>query len=309
MVLDNDSIGGRTAAMMGYYKVADFVFAVKLRCERDLDVLLSSFSSFRIDDPGTEEQLFELIEKEEAGECPRSEFIEEDNNDLGQTKLYHTEDGYRITLKYLECVHVMDADPEFKRVSVTLRWEDVYVSTALSSMLRIAFAQAILMHSAVSLHSSVVVYEGKGNLFMGRSGTGKSTHSRLWIEHLGARLLNDDNPIVRVVQGRAIVYGSPWSGKTRCYKNESVSVGAIVRLVQAPENRFEQKTDVEAFSLLLPGCSVLKYDRKLYGALCETLIELTEIVCVGEMRCLPDKEAALVCCENINTVSRINNEE
>ena len=63
---------------------------------------------------------------------------------------------------------------------------------------------------------------------MGKSGTGKSTHSRLWLENVpGATLLNDDNPIVRLTLVGAIVYGSPWSGKTPCYKNESAPLAGV----------------------------------------------------------------------------------
>jgi hypothetical protein len=244
--------------------------------------------------------LFELVEEDVADECPHAEFLEEDVNDLGHTRLYRRGEGYRVTLRYDSREHVIEPDSDFRRVAAKLRWEDKYVSTALSSMLRIAFAQAALKHSAVSLHSSVVVKDGKAFLFMGKSGTGKSTHSRLWIEHLGARLLNDDNPIVRIVEGDAMVYGSPWSGKTPCYLDESAPIAAMVRLVQAPENRFERNSEIEAFALLLPGCSVLRFDRNLYGNLCETLIMLAEMICVGEMRCLPDKDAAQVCWEGVN---------
>lgn len=286
--------------MTGYYEVAGFIFAVTLRRECDLDVLLPSFSPFRCVAAEKDGLLFELVEEDVADECPHAEFLEEDVNDLGHTCLYRAGEGYRITLRYVDSEHVIEAGPDFKHVSARLRWDDAYVSTALSSMLRIAFAQAALLHSAVSLHSSVVLKDGKAFLFMGKSGTGKSTHSRLWIEHLGARLLNDDNPVVRLEGDKAVVYGSPWSGKTPCYLNESAPIAAMVRLVQAPENRFEGKSEIEAFALLLPGCSVLRFDRNLYGNLCETLIMLAEMVCVGEMRCLPDKDAAQVCWESVN---------
>lgn len=280
--------------MTAYYEVAGFAFAVNLDGFHDLDALLPSFVQFKCSRKS--ELLFELVEEAEARDCVNAEFLEEDINDLGRTRLYRKEDGYSITLKYLKKIHVMDVDSKFSRLSVSLDWEDPYVATALSSMLRIAFAQAILMHSAVSVHSSVVVHNGRAFMFMGSSGTGKSTHSRLWIENIpGTKLLNDDNPIVRIELGQAVAYGSPWSGKTPCYINESAPVAAMVRLAQAPENRFERKQDIEAFSLLLPGCSVLRYDKNLYGMLCETLIELVEHVCVGEMRCLPDKDAAYVC--------------
>ena len=163
-------------------------------------------------------------------------------------------------------------------------------------MLRIAYAQAVLPFGAVSMHASVVVSDAKAFMFMGKSGTGKSTHSRLWLENVpGATLLNDDNPIVRLTGEGAIVYGSPWSGKTPCYKNESAPLAGVIRLRQAPANRFEPMEDIAAFSLLLPGCSVLRQDKKLHEALCMTLVGMAETVCVAQMNCLPDKDAALIC--------------
>ena len=286
--------------MTKYYKVADFVFAVTLGGNRDLEVLLPSFSVFECCERPEGDLLFKLVEEEVEEDCPLAEFLEEDVNDMGHTCLYRVGDRYRVTVRYAEFEHVMEAGSDFRQVSARLKWEDPYVPSVLCSMLRIVFAQAALLHSAVSLHSSTVVKDGKAYMFMGRSGTGKSTHSRLWLEHLGAALLNDDNPIVRIVDGKALVYGSPWSGKTPCYKDKSAPIAAMVRLAQAPENRFERKSEIEAFAILLPGCSVLRFDRNLYGNLCETLIELAEMVCVGEMRCLPDMDAAHTCWEGVN---------
>ena len=300
MVVDDDSTGGRTGEMTKYYKVADFVFAVTLGGNRDLEVLLPSFSVFECCERPEGDLLFKLVEEEVEEDCPLAEFLEEDVNDMGHTCLYRVGDRYRVTVRYAEFEHVMEAGADFRQVSARLKWEDPYVPSVLCSMLRIVFAQAALLHSAVSLHSSTVVKDGMAYMFMGRSGTGKSTHSRLWIEHLGAALLNDDNPIVRIVDGKALVYGSPWSGKTPCYKDRSAPIAAMVRLAQAPENRFERKSEIEAFAILLPGCSVLRFDRNLYGNLCETLIELAELVWVGEMRCLPDMEAARTCWEGVN---------
>ena len=300
MVVDDDSTGGRTGEMTKYYKVADFVFAVTLGGNRDLEVLLPSFSVFECSERPEGDLLFKLVEEDIKEDCPLAEFLEEDVNDMGHTCLYRVGDRYRVTVRYAEFEHVMEAGLDFRQVSAKLKWEDPYVPAVLCSMLRIVFAQAALLHSAVSLHSSTVVKDGKAYMFMGRSGTGKSTHSRLWIQHLGAALLNDDNPIVRIVDGKALVYGSPWSGKTPCYKDKSAPIAAMVRLAQAPENRFERKSEIEAFAILLPGCSVLRFDRNLYGNLCETLIELAEMVCVGEMRCLPDMDAAHTCWEGVN---------
>lgn len=105
----------------------------------------------------------------------------------------------------------------------------------------ILFNIAALPLGAVAFHSSVISYRGRGVLFLGESGTGKSTHTRLWREHIpGAELLNDDSPIIRATDSEALVHGSPWSGKTPCYRNESCPIAAVVRLSQAPHNRIRR---------------------------------------------------------------------
>ena len=136
-------------------------------------------------------------------------------------------------------MHVMQADRCFSVVSVFLHEEDKRAGHALSSLLRIAYSQAVLYWDAVSIHASAVFCENQAFLFMGKSGTGKSTHSALWLKYIpGTELLNDDNPTLRIVNGRVYAYGTPWSGKTPCYKPLSYPVGGMVRLKQAPANRF-----------------------------------------------------------------------
>ena len=85
----------------------------------------------------------------------------------------------------------------------------------------------------VALHGSCIVYKGKAVLFLGESGTGKSTHTRLWRENIaGSKLLNDDSPIVRYEEGGVWVYGSPWSGKySFVYKAECYPFGRMCTFV------------------------------------------------------------------------------
>ena len=109
------------------------------------------------------------------------------------------------------------------------------------------FNIAALERRAVAVHSSVISLDGRAVLFLGESGTGKSTHTRLWREHIpGARLLNDDSPIIRMYQGQATAFGSPWSGKTPCYRNISRPIAGIVRLSQAPANEITRLSILRA---------------------------------------------------------------
>lgn len=147
---------------------------------------------------------------------------------------------------------------------------------------------------AIAIHSSTIECEGRAVLFLGESGTGKSTHTRLWQEHIpGARLLNDDSPIIRMYQGQATAFGSPWSGKTPCYRNISRPIAGIVRLSQAPANEITRLSILRAVGSLLPSCPpAFAYDSDLQDRICRTLSDILTQAPVWHLACLPDKAAA-----------------
>lgn len=163
------------------------------------------------------------------------------------------------------------------------------------------FNIAALPHGTVAFHSSVIRYRGKGVLFLGESGTGKSTHTRLWREHIpGAELLNDDSPIIRATERKAIVFGSPWSGKTPCYRNESCPITAVVRLSQAPHNHIRRLRPIEAIGALLPSAPpAFARDERLSDDTCGLLSRLIAQVPVYHLECLPDAAAAQLSCDTV----------
>lgn len=169
-----------------------------------------------------------------------------------------------------------------------------------STVLRFAlwFATSIFLASckATLIHSSVVVSEGGAVLFLGESGTGKSTHTRLWLQHIpGARLLNDDSPILAVEDGVPVIYGSPWSGKTHCYHKRQFPLKAVVRLSQAPENRMRRLGNIEAFASLQPSCPpALAYDDYFSDRVIDMISDVIQSVPVYHLACLPNAEAALL---------------
>ena len=151
-----------------------------------------------------------------------------------------------------------------------------------------------ISQEAIAIHSSTIEYGGKAVLFLGESGTGKSTHTRLWREHIpGARLLNDDSPIIRIYNGVPTVFGSAWSGKTPCYRNIARPIAGIVRLSQAPQNRIERLSTLHAIGALLPSCPPsFAFDAELQDRICQTLSRILEQVPVYHLACLPDQAAA-----------------
>ena len=155
-------------------------------------------------------------------------------------------------------------------------------------------ALATVGHNVTPVHSSAIVCNGRAVLFLGESGTGKSTHTRLWRENIaGAVLLNDDSPFIGFVDGRATAFGAPWSGKTPCYKQEQYPIAAIVRLSQAPHNTIRPLRSVHAIGALLPSLTpAFGYDDELQDRMLATLSKIISQVPVYHLECLPDAAAA-----------------
>ena len=158
-----------------------------------------------------------------------------------------------------------------------------------------------LSGQTLAIHSSCIVYRNQAVLFLGESGTGKSTHTRLWREHIdGAVLLNDDSPMLRVEDGKVWAYGSAWSGKTPCYKDERYELKGCVRLSQAPHNRIRRLSVLEAYGALHPSCAPeFAYDNALYDEVSRILSQVLSAVPCFHLECLPDKEAALLSCRTV----------
>ena len=172
------------------------------------------------------------------------------------------------------------------------------VNTSL--MIQYTFATAGL--GTLLLHASVTRYQGRGNLFFGVSGTGKSTHSRLWHEFVPeSDLMNDDNPVIRFEDGQCLVYGSPWSGKTLCYRNVVAPVNALVRLEQYPKNRIERLHSLQAYASIIAAVSTIRWNHDVMSLLIPTIERVAMNVPCFQLKCRPDEEAVRVCKEAITT--------
>ena len=225
------------------------------------------------------------------------------------TPVYHTEDlGFRqevlttadnayIVRTYqsdTQIAAVMKCSARFLTNTIWLTHSDeASMAFGFNNSMMIAFAFASAYHKTLAMHSSVVAKDGKAYMFLGRSGTGKSTHSSLWLRHLeGFHLLNDDNPVLRVKDDKVWIFGSPWSGKTPCYRQEQAQVGGIVMLEQAPHNKMWKKDVPEALAALMVSCSLMIWDRPSYNMLLETMSDVIGLVGIHHLQCLPDADAA-----------------
>ena len=288
-----------------YFKVADCVFGLFCDFQIEIESVLPSYRNFVIDDASAD--LFTMqIYTTSQDFVRQSSFslIVEDTNDMGHLLLYKGMDNYCLVVgsSLSKKSHVMFASADFKEMEVFIREGDSFWGDSLNSMIRFAFSQAILSRKGVSIHASAICVDDEAYIFMGKSGTGKSTHACLWKQYVkGAKLLNDDNPTIRLTEdGRIMVYGTPWSGKTPCYINWCAELKGTVRLYQADKNSFVGLTGIEAFMELLPGCMAFPAASELYEKMCDLLeIIANSSVVIGRLYCLPQEEAALLCYRKI----------
>jgi hypothetical protein len=170
-----------------------------------------------------------------------------------------------------------------------------------------SYLEMLAMHRMASLkllednvllfHGSCIAVDGAAYMFMALSGTGKSTHSRLWREVLGndhtVFMVNDDKPFIRVTDNDVIAYGSPWDGKHRLSTNTGVPLAGIAKLERSDHNCIEpmpDKKDLRDFfeGVLVPKDAVLRL--KAFSLL-DTILYRTPCY---RLSCNMDPEAAIV---------------
>lgn len=280
-----------------YYQVAGHVFGVTADPEQR--ALLHNYDPFACSE--SDRVTFTL--RIEGGEAPA--YTEEmRQEDEGQEIVCGKTDGgqpvfefrwFQQTAGYLLC----SADYREGRLVTTGH----YTKMAIDNALMVLYALATAAKGTALFHAAIVSYQGKGYMFLGPSGTGKSTHARLWLRHIeGTELVNDDNPVVRISDdGQATVYGSPWSGKTPCYRNVNYPLGAIVLLSQAPYNKIQRLSGIQAYASLVASISGKRWDEAIADGLHWTENQLASSVPMWHLECLPDAAAAQLCASLIDS--------
>lgn len=284
-----------------YLRIADFLIRIVTPTSAEKSfVLPNQYSPFIIEKEGADTPLLFTLTIDPSFEPKRGdEEIGQFGEDGTEQKVYRYADGnYLFELSDVagRPACVMQTADHFTSLRIRLFGQRETQTFGFNNAMMIAFAFASAPHGALLMHSSVTLYRGRANMNLGKSGTGKSTHSALWINNFeGTELLNDDNPVVRVEGDNATVYGSPWSGKTPCYKDKSASIRALVMLEQQPFNRIDRLQVLPALGAMLSSCSTMIWDRPTYHAILHTISDVIRLVPVYHLACLPNREAAELC--------------
>ncbi len=281
------------------FSIADHVVSICFSPSKSNSMnLLPSFSPFTLD-ATDKTPLLKLDVDDTLRPRKDSTLVRTFDTGNGDTVVYQLPDGgYQFIIRDIkdrDCC-LLIANTDFSECHCALNGDWTMRSFGLNDALMLAYAFAGSHQQTLLIHASCVAYKGLGYPFIAESGTGKSTHSSLWMKHIeDVELLNDDNPIIRIIDGTPYIYGSPWSGKTPCYRNMRRPLGAVVRIERAPANSIERLGPVQALASLLPACSSMKWDNTIYNNLCDVLTILIGTTPTYTLHCLPDEGAARLC--------------
>lgn len=190
--------------------------------------------------------------------CPVYEYIREYCKDYIVDKMIPgAEDAegstcFRITISQsdIDFERKKSAREDAKEGIPVRQFSDAYLET-LAVYRRIA--DRLLSCDTLLFHGSVIAVDGEGYLFTAKSGTGKSTHARLWREYFGQRavMVNDDKPLLHITDSGVTVYGTPWDGKHRLSSNIAVPLKGICILKRDTKNHIERIESHAAYPLIV----------------------------------------------------------
>ena len=161
-------------------------------------------------------------------------------------------------------------------------------------------ADHLLSRDTLLFHGSVIAVDGEGYLFTAKSGTGKSTHTRLWREYFGERavMVNDDKPLLHITDSGVTAYGTPWDGKHRLSTNTAVPLKGICILTRDTTNHIEQAEPHDTYPMI-----VQQTNRSLTADGMKQTLSLIDrmlnVVPVYRLGCNMDIEAARVAYEGM----------
>lgn len=156
------------------------------------------------------------------------------------------------------------------------------------------FYTQLIKFSGILLHSSCVVVDGYAYAFSADSGTGKSTHTQLWLKHFGDRayILNDDKPAIRIIDNKVYACGTPWSGKYDYSTPKIVPLAGICFLERSDDN-WIKKADTSKAVFNIFSQTVRRLGPNAMEKLFDVLEDIFSKVPIWELGCNISDDAVL----------------
>ncbi len=239
------------------------------------------------------------------------------NLEIRYTDYYDLPEGESITNEILEWYihkdgiyryYLLKRDECNDAIIVSLKanefWSNILIETRYNNhvsielinilLLEIVFRNRLVFHEGLVLHASSIDMNGEAIAFAAPSGTGKSTHVRIWQELHHVKVINDDHPAIRIIDGRPIVFGTPWAGEGQKFSNITSNLISVVLLEQGPLNMIWRASDKEILRELLPRFFMPYYNNESLRRAMGIFAEIVKLTQVYKLICKPDQEAVLL---------------
>lgn len=279
---------------MNTYKIADLI--VEFRAPSDC--IHSFFQDFSYVTKNLIPDMVWLLEKELYLETiPKTPIIDTellkvyllDNDDI---MLYYPSDAYinRCVLRNNLTEATVYYKNDIPKTSSTLEsfsW-NIYLA------FRDAFFCFMQKKGLIAVHSASIIYNGKGYIFSASSGVGKSTHTGLWRKNYNTDILDGDVAACKIEDGKAVVFGLPWCGTSKLYKNQKLPLGGIIFLQQSCHNAIYPLNAFESILRLSARCFTPTWTEKLVDKNMQIAEAIIEVTPCALLNCLPNDHAVEV---------------
>lgn len=223
--------------------------------------------------------------------------LQDESSGFFQRQVYQDESGEKVW----QCIRRQGRQIYLQYI-VSQDWSEITLAVdATQTAGQVAFEYlgqimpgVLLKHYVLSFHGVLMEFNGQGIIISAASGTGKTTHARLWRDCKNALIINGDRATCKKVDGVWTGYGLPWSGTSGEQINRSVPMKALVVLERAEENSAEVIYGLEAFGALFPHVLYPSWDVELTGKAMELVDDFMKDIPVIRLKCRPDVESVEV---------------
>ncbi len=211
-------------------------------------------------------------------------------------------DHYLLLFPELKQIREAHVDKDGKRVIIYCL-PDITTETTveISYVIRIAFLYFAQLKHMIAIHSASILYRDKVWLFSAPSGTGKTTHTKLWQEAYQTPVINGDLNLIAMENGIATVHGIPWCGTSGIYSKQSYPLGGIIFLTQDADNKIISLSEEQKQLRLLHRSISPGWKEEMQESNYSVVEELSDKILICHLTCNQEKEAAVCCKRAIDT--------
>lgn len=273
--------------MKSTLKVADISITVEADCSKGINRKFNYFI-----EKHTMEEMKLVYRREADIKVPGDLIAFDDSLKWAPSGERETTELYLFNRISHQPTYKLSADEDWKQIEVSYSPEEKKPIKSFSGTLgEIAFRNRLLHQKGIVIHGAAITCESKGIIFSGPSGMGKTTQANLWRRYKRAEIINHDRPAVRLLEGKAKVYGTLWNGSNSKYTNKSAPLTAVVILEQAKENTVTPLKGEEALKKLIPRCFLPYNNSRDMELALKNLEQILSVTPVYLLECRPDREA------------------